>query len=252
MAECLRQIHRIAELRLNDLLGLTPQLGIEIMQRAEILAAWSDDEVGLTCAYMTEAHRKTAAQLATWMTDAGMQVEIDAVGNVVGRYLSDAPNAKTLITGSHYDTVCNGGKYDGREGILLPIAVVRQLHQRGEKLPFHLEVIGFSEEEGVRFKSTFLGSNAVIGQFDLALLDKTDADGVTMRAALQAAGHDPAGFRSSAVIRRICWATSKSTSNKARCCCNTICRSASSPRSPAVRAIWWNWPASPAMPAPRR
>ncbi len=192
MAECLRQIHRIAELRINDLLGLAPQLGTEIMQWAETLAGWSDDDDGLTCAYMTPAHRQTAAQLAAWMREAGMETEIDAAGNVVGRYRSDAPGAKTLLTGSHYDTVRDGGKYDGREGILLPIAVVRHLHQRGEKLPFHLEVIGFSEEEGVRFKSTFLGSNAVIGQFDMALLDKTDADGVTMRAALEEAGHDPA------------------------------------------------------------
>jgi beta-ureidopropionase / N-carbamoyl-L-amino-acid hydrolase len=193
-AECLSQIHRIAELRLNQLLGIEPQLGNTILEWAEVLAAWSDDDDGLTCAYLTPAHRKTAAQLMTWMTAAGMQAEIDAVGNVVGRYRSEAPDARTLITGSHYDTVCNGGKYDGREGILLPIAVVRQLHQRGEKLPFHLEVIGFAEEEGVRFKSTFLGSNAVIGQFDLALLDKADASGVTMRDALQVAGHDPSAI----------------------------------------------------------
>lgn len=191
LAECLRQIHRIAELRLNALLGLEPQLGNAILQWAEILGAWSDDTDGLTCSYMSEAHRQTAARLAVWMHEAGMEIKIDAVGNVVGRYVSDVPNAKTLITGSHYDTVCNGGKYDGREGILLPIAVVRHLHQRGEKLPFHLEVIGFSEEEGVRFKSTFLGSNAIIGQFDMALLDKTDANGITMRDALITAGHDP-------------------------------------------------------------
>jgi allantoate deiminase/N-carbamoyl-L-amino-acid hydrolase len=95
------------------------------------------------------------------------------------------------MTGSHYDTVRNGGKYDGREGILLPIAVVKHLHERGEKLPFHFEVVGFSEEEGVRFKSTFLGSNAIIGRFDMSVLDKTDADGMTMRDALKAAGHDP-------------------------------------------------------------
>ncbi|MEO7031731.1 MAG: 2-oxo-4-hydroxy-4-carboxy-5-ureidoimidazoline decarboxylase, partial [Herbaspirillum sp.] len=189
-AECLRQIHRIAELRLSDLLDQQPVLGNTIMQWAETLATWSDDESNLTCAYLTPAHRKTAAQIARWMRAAGMQVHIDAVGNVVGRYVSETPHAKTLITGSHYDTVCNGGKYDGREGVLLPIAVVQHLHERGEKLPFHLEVIGFSEEEGVRFKSTFLGSNAVTGQFDLALLDKTDADGVTMRAVLQDAGHD--------------------------------------------------------------
>jgi allantoate deiminase/N-carbamoyl-L-amino-acid hydrolase len=94
------------------------------------------------------------------------------------------------MTGSHYDTVRNGGKYDGREGILLPIAVVKHLHERGERLPFHLDIIGFSEEEGVRFKSTFLGSSAIAGTFDPALLDKTDDDGITMRAALQDAGHE--------------------------------------------------------------
>ncbi|MGS0742210.1 allantoate amidohydrolase [Glaciimonas sp. GG7] len=191
-AEALRQIGRIAEMRTNDLLGTTPQLGATIMQWAETIGAWSDDDGVLTCAYMTDAHRRTAAQIADWMRAAGMQAEIDAVGNVVGRYLSDNPNAKTLITGSHYDTVRNGGKYDGREGILLPIAIIKHLNERGEKLPFHLEVIGFSEEEGVRFKSTFLGSNAVIGQFDMNLLDNLDRDGVSMRTALQNAGHDPA------------------------------------------------------------
>ncbi|MFZ6770655.1 allantoate amidohydrolase [Undibacterium sp. Di26W] len=190
MAECLRQIGRIAELRLNDLLDHALQFGPAIMEWSETLASWSDDAEGLTCAYMTPAHQKTAAQLAIWMREAGMQVHIDAVGNVVGRYLSDVAGAKTLMTGSHYDTVCNGGKYDGREGILLAIAIIRHLHERGEKLPFHLEVIGFSEEEGVRYKSTFLGSNAIIGQFDLALLDKTDAAGISMRDALTAAGHD--------------------------------------------------------------
>jgi OHCU decarboxylase len=189
IAENLRQIGRIAELRLNDLLGYTPQLGNAIMERSEIIGAWSDDEGGLTCAYMTDVHQRTAVQLAEWMRDAGMEVAIDAVGNVVGRYISKNPNAKTLITGSHYDTVRNGGKYDGREGILLPIAVVKHLHESGETLPYHLEVIGFSEEEGVRFKSTFLGSTAISGRFDLAVLDKVDTDGITMREALQVAGH---------------------------------------------------------------
>lgn len=190
LAECLRQISRIAELRLNDLLGHRPQLGETIMAWSETIGAWSDEEHALTCAYMTAAHQKTASQLASWMREAGMQVNIDAVGNVVGRYLSDVAGAKTLLTGSHYDTVCNGGKYDGREGILLPIAIVRHLHERGEKLPFHFEIIGFAEEEGVRFKSTFLGSNAIIGQFDLSLLDKRDDDGISMREALSAAGHE--------------------------------------------------------------
>ncbi|UGQ47285.1 allantoate amidohydrolase [Massilia endophytica] len=192
--ECLRQIHRIAEMRLNDLLGVKLEFGPQVMQWAETLAQWSDDEDGLTCAYMTDAHRKTASQLADWMREAGMDVHIDAVGNVVGRYVSPAPGAKMLITGSHYDTVRNGGKYDGRLGILLPIAIVRHLHQRGETLPFNFEIIGFAEEEGVRFRSTFLGSNAVTGHFDLSLLDTADSQGITIREALKAAGHDPAGI----------------------------------------------------------
>jgi N-carbamoyl-L-amino-acid hydrolase len=196
IAECLRQIKRIAEIRLNDLLGVTLDFGPAIMQWCETIGAWSDADnthnadFDLTCAYMTPAHRRTAAQLADWMREAGMDAHIDAVGNVVGVYRSDIDGAKTLMTGSHYDTVRNGGKYDGRLGILLPIAIVRHLYQRGEKLPFHFEIVGFAEEEGVRFKSTFLGSNAITGRFDLSLLDQVDADGISMREALLAAGHD--------------------------------------------------------------
>ena len=190
MAECLRQIHRIAEIRINVLLDVQLEFGPAIMQWSEVIGAWSDADDGLTCSYMTPAHRRTANQLMEWMREAGMEAHIDAVGNVVGRYLSDAPGAKTLLTGSHYDTVRDGGKYDGRLGILLPLAIVRHLNARGERLPFNLEVIGFAEEEGVRFKSTFLGSNAITGQFDMALLDAVDADGTTMREALAGAGHD--------------------------------------------------------------
>ncbi|WP_036173218.1 allantoate amidohydrolase [Massilia sp. 9096] len=194
LAEALRQVQRIAEIRLNALLNVQLAYGAAIMDWAEQLGAISDDEHGLTCAYMTPAHRRTAALLAQWMREAGMQVHVDAVGNVVGRHAAADPQAKALITGSHYDTVRNGGKYDGRLGILLPLALVRALHARGERLPFHLDLIGFAEEEGVRFRSTFLGSSAVAGAFDMALLDRLDTDGVTMRAALKAAGHDPAAI----------------------------------------------------------
>jgi allantoate deiminase/N-carbamoyl-L-amino-acid hydrolase len=190
LREALRQIGRIAEMRINDLLGYTPAIGATIMEWAEEIGSWSEDEGALTCTFMTDAHRRTADQIAHWMREAGMHAHIDAVGNVVGRYLSTDPQAKTLMTGSHYDTVRNGGKYDGREGILLPIAIVKHLHEKGETLPFHFEIIGFSEEEGVRFKSTFLGSNAIIGQFDLNLLNLTDRDGVSMRDVLTQAGHD--------------------------------------------------------------
>ncbi|MEW6165024.1 MAG: allantoate amidohydrolase [Pseudomonadota bacterium] len=200
LAEALRQVHRIAEIRLNALLGITPAIGAQVMDWCETIGAWSDLDGGLTCAYLTPAHRRTAQQIAGWMREAGMQAHIDAVGNVVGRYAAANPEAKTLMTGSHYDTVRNGGKYDGRLGILLPVAVVAHLHARGERLPFHLEVVGFAEEEGVRFRSTFLGSSAVTGRFDPALLDALDGDGVSMRAALEEAGHDPAAI--AALARR--------------------------------------------------
>ena len=192
LAECLRQVHRIAEIRLNALLAVELRFGPQVMDWAETLGAISDSMEDLTCAYMTPAHTRTASQLADWMLAAGMIVHIDAVGNVVGRFTATQPDAQVLMTGSHYDTVRNGGKYDGRLGILLPIALAAHLHKLGERLPFHLDVIGFAEEEGVRFRSTFLGSSAITGRFDAALLDQRDGDGVTIRDALLGAGHDPA------------------------------------------------------------
>jgi N-carbamoyl-L-amino-acid hydrolase len=192
LREALRQVHRIAEIRLNALLGVTPSLGARVMDWCEALGAISDVETNLTCAYMTPAHQRTAACIADWMREAGMTVHIDVVGNVVGRYAAAQPGAKMLATGSHYDTVRDGGKYDGRLGILLPIAVVADLHARGQRLPYDLEVIAFAEEEGVRFRSTFLGSSAIAGSFDMGLLSAVDSDGVTLGDALAQAGHDPA------------------------------------------------------------
>jgi N-carbamoyl-L-amino-acid hydrolase len=107
---------------------------------------------------------------------------------VVGVYHGSDPAAPRLLTGSHYDTVRNGGKYDGRLGILVPMACVRELSRAGCRLPFGLEVIGFAEEEGQRYKAVFLGSGALTGHFDPAWLDQADADGVTMRQAMAHAG----------------------------------------------------------------
>ena len=195
--ECLRNIHRIAELRLNDKFGAEPVLGNLVWDWAEALAKYSDPgyaEAGqLTVTYLTEAHRACAAHLKTLMLECGFdEVGIDAVGNVVGRYLSDQPRAKTLLTGSHFDTVRNAGKYDGRVGILVPMACVRTLVGQRQRLPFHIEVAAFAEEEGQRFETSFLGSSALVGKFDKAWLDLPDADGVTLRAAMLQAGLDPA------------------------------------------------------------
>jgi len=163
-------------------------LGAQVLEWAEQLAGHSDQANALTVAYLTRAHQTSAAEIAGWMIEAGMQVEIDAVGNVVGRYAATDPTARVLLTGSHFDTVRNGGKYDGRLGILLPVAVVKRLHEHGIRLPFHLDVIAFAEEEGLRFQSSFLASSAIIGAFDPAWLDAVDDDGVSMRDAMRAAG----------------------------------------------------------------
>ncbi len=191
--ECLRNIHRIAELRLDDRFGQVPELGNQVWDWAEELALHSDpgfEEKGqLTVTYLTDAHQACARRLQCWMKDGGFdEVTIDAVGNVVGVYHGTDPQTKRLLTGSHYDTVRNGGKYDGRLGIFVPMACVRELHRQRRRLPFGLEVVGFAEEEGQRYKATFLGSGALTGHFDAAWLDQVDADGVSMRDAMRAAG----------------------------------------------------------------
>ncbi|MDH0371438.1 2-oxo-4-hydroxy-4-carboxy-5-ureidoimidazoline decarboxylase [Comamonas aquatica] len=192
-AEALRNIHRIAEIRLNDKFGYTPTLGNDVWDWQEKLAQHSEpgyaEKGQLTVTYLTDAHRACAQRISHWMRDCGFdEVEIDAVGNVVGRYHPAQAGAKYLLTGSHYDTVRNGGKYDGRLGIFVPMACVRELHRQGKRLPFGIEVVGFAEEEGQRYKATFLGSGALIGDFKPEWLEQKDADGITMREAMQHAG----------------------------------------------------------------
>ena len=197
LAESLRNIHRIAEIRLNDKFSHHPVLGNDVWDWAERLAAHSDpgyaERGELTVTYLTDAHRACAQRLAHWMrADCGFdEVEIDAVGNVVGIYHGSDRQARRLLTGSHYDTVRNGGKYDGRLGILVPMACVRELHRQGRRLPFGFEVVGFAEEEGQRYKAVFLGSGALTGHFDSAWLDQQDGDGITMRDAMLHAGLCP-------------------------------------------------------------
>ncbi|SSW68994.1 N-carbamoyl-L-amino acid hydrolase [Achromobacter veterisilvae] len=193
LLEALQHLHRIAEIRLQDRFGDAPAMGNDIWDWGEQLAAHSDPgyaEKGLlTVTYLTDAHRACAQQLSQWMRGCGFdEVGIDAVGNVVGRYLAGRADAPTLLTGSHYDTVRNAGKYDGRLGIFVPMACVRELRRRGRRLPYHLEVVGFAEEEGQRYRATFLGSGALVGGFRPEWLDQKDADGISMRDAMARAG----------------------------------------------------------------
>ena len=213
LAECLRNIHRIAEIRLNDKFGVTPTLGNLVWDWQEELAQFSEpgyhEQGQLTVTYLSDAHRACAAMIRQQMLACGFDsAELDAVGNVVGRYHSDSfnpnehvsydpknrtpsPISRTLLTGSHFDTVRNGGKYDGRLGIFVPMACVRELAGQGQRLPFQVEVVAFAEEEGQRFKATFLSSSALIGQFDFDWLNQQDANGITMRQAMLQAGLNP-------------------------------------------------------------
>jgi len=207
LQECLRNVHRIVEIRLNDLLDFTPDQGNTVWDWQETLAQHSEPDYAaqgqLTVTYLTDAHRACAALLSQQMRDCGFDsVAIDAVGNMVGRYESDSysrtidarqsiKSSKTLLTGSHYDTVRNAGKYDGRLGIYVPMAVVQALHREQRRLPVALEVVAFAEEEGQRFKATFLASSALTGEFDAAWLDQQDAGGITLRDAMLHAGLNP-------------------------------------------------------------
>ena len=193
-AEALRNVHRVVELRLAEKLGHVPERGNRVWDWAETLARDSDSASGeLTVTYLTPAHRAVAQRLLHWMRDeCGFdEAGIDAVGNVVGVYHGTEGHAPRLLTGSHYDTVRNAGKYDGRLGILVPMACVRDLSRQRRRLPFGLEVVGFAEEEGQRYPAVFLGSSALTGRFDGRWLDQRDADGVTMRDAMATAGLVP-------------------------------------------------------------
>lgn len=175
--------------------ALPPSLGEDVLARADALARHSDSTDGLTVAYLTPAHRAVARELQAWMREAGFdEVFEDAVGNVVGRYHAVTRGAKTFMVGSHFDTVRHGGRYDGRLGILVPIAVVQALARSGRRLPVQIEVVGFAEEEGLRFHGNFLGSSALAGSFDPGELAATDEAGRSLRAVMVEAGLDPDGI----------------------------------------------------------
>jgi len=162
-----------------------------MLSRLDALATVSESRNGLTRRYLTAQHREANDLVGDWMREAGMRVHQDAVGNIIGRYEGAREDASALLIGSHLDTVVMAGKYDGMLGVVTAIECVHDLHRRGIRMPFAIEVVGFADEEGVRFQSTYLGSRAIAGTFRQELLDARDADGMTMADALRAFGLDP-------------------------------------------------------------
>ena len=162
-----------------------------IMQRCDALAGHSELPGGLTRVFLSPQARAATDEMLGWMREAGMQAKLDAIGNAAARYEGDRPGLPCLMLGSHLDTVRDAGKYDGMLGVISAIECVHDLHYRKKRLPFAIEVIGFGDEEGVRFGTTLLGSRAVAGIFDARSLEAKDPAGKAMRDALSEFGLEP-------------------------------------------------------------
>ena len=167
------------------------QEGIRIFERCNELALLSEDTDALTRVYLSEQHQQANQLVGIWMRDAGMHVWQDAVGNICGRYEGTEPEAPALLLGSHLDTVRNAGKYDGMLGVITAIELVFRLHQQNKRFPFAIEVVGFADEEGVRFGVTLLGSRGLAGSWGDDWLDKQDSNGISLAQALRDFGLAP-------------------------------------------------------------
>ncbi|HEY2761103.1 MAG TPA: allantoate amidohydrolase [Pirellulales bacterium] len=166
----------------------------QVMQRCDELAACTETPGQLTRRFCTPAMKAAHEKVRAWFEAAGMTCRLDAAGNLIGRWDAGAAlgtgATKSLLIGSHLDTVANAGRYDGMLGVLLGLALVELLAESGKRLPFAVDVIGFSEEEGVRHRSPYIGSRALIGDLPAELLIKQDDDGVSVGEALTAFGCD--------------------------------------------------------------
>lgn len=167
-----------------------------VLGQCDQLAALSALDTGILRAYLTPEHARANSQVGEWMAAAGMRHWVDAAGNICGRYASPDPQAPVLLLGSHLDTVPNAGKYDGILGVVGAIDVIRSLRQAAVTLPFHVDIIGFADEEGTRFGATLLGSKAVAGLWDDSFWARTDSAGVSMAEAAQAFGLEPTAIAS--------------------------------------------------------
>jgi allantoate deiminase len=175
---------RVAELPDADL----GTLAREVLARCEIIAGFSEEPGRITRTFLCQAMRPLHRCVGGWMQEAGLTVRLDEAGNIIGRYTADKENAPIFLIGSHFDSVPNAGKYDGVLGVLLGIAAVQAL--RGRRLPCAVDVIGFCEEEGIRFRTPYLGSLAVCGCLTPAILERTDSAGLSVAAALRSFGLD--------------------------------------------------------------
>src|ERR1051326_315664 len=166
---------------MNDSSALTA------MERCDILASYSEEPDRLTRRFASPAMQQVNAVVGAWMQEAGMSVQQDAIGNLLGHYAAQKPDAHTLLLGSHLDSVRDAGKYDGPLGVMVALACIERLQARRQRLTFNVDVIGFADEEGLRYHTAYLGSTFAAGTLDRTLLLRHDSDGVAMADAIRAA-----------------------------------------------------------------
>jgi allantoate deiminase len=160
-----------------------------VVERCQKLATFSEDPNGIRRTFLSPPMRDCHREITEWLTASGAEVSVDAAGNLRGFYRAADPTAPRLMIGSHLDTVPNAGAYDGILGVVMGVALLESLQR--QPLPFAIEVVGFSEEEGVRFGVPFIGSRALVGRLDEDLLARRDQSAVSVREAIRAFGLDP-------------------------------------------------------------
>ncbi|GEO07979.1 allantoate amidohydrolase [Segetibacter aerophilus] len=175
-----------------------------IVARIDELAAISEDQNGITRTFGTKAFIEGRNKVEFWMKEAGLATKIDSIGNVRGKLLCNQADAKTFVIASHIDTVVNAGKWDGPLGVTMGLDLIEQLIKTKTILPFDLELIAFSDEEGVRFHTTYLGSKVVAGSFDVDLLEKKDPSAITLREAIATMDGDICNLEKDAIKSEDC------------------------------------------------
>ena len=175
----------------------------KVIDRCRYLAQFSEEPDQIKRTFLSPAMRDCMAAVQGWMEAAGIAVTTDAAGNLRGRYPAANSSSPCLMIGSHLDTVPNSGAFDGILGVMLGLALVEALD--GERLPFAIELVGFSEEEGVRFKIPFIGSRAVVGRLEPELLATRDGNGITLAQALTSFGLDPLKMKRCVLSDEVAW-----------------------------------------------
>lgn len=178
------------------------RLAEQAVARCRTLASFSEDAGSLRRTFLSPPMRDVHREIGAWLTPLGITARIDAVGNLRAVYPGADSSAPCLLIGSHLDTVPNAGMYDGMLGVVLAVALLEGLE--GRRLPYAIEVVGFSEEEGVRFGVPFIGSRALIGRLDDELLNKSDAGAASVRKVIEQFGLNPAEIPHHRIDKDVC------------------------------------------------